>query len=61
VLFVGFHWLADRLSPVTGAATHWLAVALCTPIVIAISMVTFRLIEAPAMASVDRFDAMMAP
>ena len=51
VLFAGFHWLGERLSPVTGAATHWLVVALCTPIVIAVSMVTFRLVEAPAMAS----------
>ena len=36
---------------------HWLVVWACTPIVIALSFTTFRLIEAPAMERVDRANA----
>jgi peptidoglycan/LPS O-acetylase OafA/YrhL len=40
---------------------HWLIVYACVPLVVVLSFTTFRLIEAPAMASVDRANAMMAP
>ena len=39
---------------------HWLVVWACTPIVIALSFTTFRLIEAPAMETVDRANAWIA-
>ncbi|MBW8867135.1 MAG: hypothetical protein JF610_07330 [Acidobacteria bacterium] len=38
-------------SSLTG---HWLVVYTCVPLVVVLSFATFKLIEAPAMASVDR-------
>lgn len=62
VLFVVFGML---LGPVRAAALstpeHWLVVYACVPVVTVLSFTTFRWIEAPAMASVDRIDALMAP
>jgi len=40
---------------------HWLVVYTCVPLVVVLSFATFKLIEAPAMASVDRATALTAP
>ena len=62
VLFVVFGLI---LAPAQTAALspngYWLTVAVCTLLVTVVSFVTFRLIEAPAMRSVDRINALMAP
>jgi peptidoglycan/LPS O-acetylase OafA/YrhL len=47
---------AASLSP-TG---HWLVVYTCVPLVTVLSFTTFELIEAPAMASVDRVTALLS-
>ena len=58
VLFVAFGWLFDRVESSAAAANgHWAVVYACAAIVPALSYTTFRLIEAPAMASVDRVNA----
>ena len=60
MLFVVF---ALGLGPAETAAlspaTHWLVVYACVPVLIVLSYTTFRLIEAPAMASVDRVHALL--
>jgi peptidoglycan/LPS O-acetylase OafA/YrhL len=62
VLFVAFELL---LGPAASAALsptkHWLIVDACAVVVTVVSYATFRLIEAPAMRSVDRVDALLAP
>jgi len=40
---------------------HWLVVNACAVVVTVVSYATFHLIEAPAMRSVDRANALMAP
>ena len=60
VLFVVFALVlnpgeAAALSP----ARHWLVVYACVPVLIVLSYTTFRVIEAPAMASVDRINALL--
>ena len=61
VLFAVF---ALCLGPVEtaalGTAGHWLVVYVCAAIVTVLSYATFRVIEAPAMASVDRVTALVA-
>jgi peptidoglycan/LPS O-acetylase OafA/YrhL len=58
VLFVAFGWLFRGLdSPAGGTAGHWAVVYACAAFVPALSFFTFRMIEAPAMASVDRVNA----
>jgi peptidoglycan/LPS O-acetylase OafA/YrhL len=39
---------------------HWMVVYSCVPLVAVLSFATFRLIEAPAMASVDRVTALVS-
>jgi peptidoglycan/LPS O-acetylase OafA/YrhL len=62
VLFTAF---AVVLGPARTAAmsplAHWATIWACTPMVVALSFATFRLIEAPAMSSVYRVNALMAP
>jgi peptidoglycan/LPS O-acetylase OafA/YrhL len=62
VLFAVFGLIlgTDRTAALS-LAGHWLVVYACVPLVVVVSYTTFRLIEAPAMASVDRANALMAP
>lgn len=61
VLFVVFGLI---VGPAGTAALspwrHWLVVYACVPVVTLVSYTTFRLIEAPAMASVDRVNILLA-
>ncbi len=62
VLFAAFGWLLGPVNTAAlSAAGHWLIVYACAAIVPALSWVTFQVIEAPAIASVDRVNALMAP
>jgi peptidoglycan/LPS O-acetylase OafA/YrhL len=62
LLFAAFAMvLSPAETSALSTAGHWLVVAACAPILTVVSFVTFRLIEAPAMQSVDRVDALMAP
>jgi peptidoglycan/LPS O-acetylase OafA/YrhL len=62
VLFVAFDLLLGPAETVAlGTTGHWAVVYACAAIVPMLSYATFRLIEAPAMASVDRVSALMAP
>jgi len=62
VLFAAFRFVFDAAGAARlSAAQHWLVIWACTPIVVALSFVTFRIVEAPAMARVDRVNALMAP
>jgi peptidoglycan/LPS O-acetylase OafA/YrhL len=59
VLFVIFGLILGPAHTATlSTARHWLVVYACVPIVVLVSFTTFRLIEAPAMASVDRVNAL---
>jgi peptidoglycan/LPS O-acetylase OafA/YrhL len=60
VLFVAFGLLLGPADTAAlGTAGHWLVVYLCVPVVTGLSYATFRAIEAPAMASVDRVNALL--
>ena len=62
VLFAVFGmWLGPARTAALGTAGHWLVVYTCVPVVAALSYTTFRLIEAPAMASVDRVNRLFGP
>src|SRR3954471_22506503 len=62
VLFAAFRFVFDAAGAARlSAAQHWLVIWACTPIVVALSFVTFRIVEAPAMARVDRVNTLMAP
>jgi peptidoglycan/LPS O-acetylase OafA/YrhL len=62
VLFTIFGLIlgTDRAAALSLTA-HWLVVYACVPLVVVLSFATFKLIEAPAMASVDRATALTAP
>ena len=62
VLFATFGLVLgiDRTAALT-LTSHWLVVYACVPVVVVLSFTTFNRIEAPAMASVDRVNALMAP
>ena len=62
VLFAMFGLIlgTDRTAALS-LTSHWLAVYACVPVVVVLSFTTFRMIEAPAMGSVDRAVALMAP
>jgi len=49
VLFLAFRFVLGFDPAGLSALSHWLVVALCTPVVIALSFVTFHAIELPAM------------
>ena len=62
VLYVSFGLiLGTAETAALSMARHWLVVYACVPAVVVVSFMTFRLIEAPAMASVDRVNALLAP
>jgi peptidoglycan/LPS O-acetylase OafA/YrhL len=62
VLFAVFGMLlGTEATAALGTTGHWLVVYACVPVVTVLSYLTFRLIEAPAMASVDRISAMFGP
>ncbi len=62
VLFAVFGmWLGPGRTAALSTAGHWLVVYTCVPVVTALSYTTFRLIEAPAMASVDRVNQLFGP
>jgi peptidoglycan/LPS O-acetylase OafA/YrhL len=54
VLFVLFEWIGASETATWSATTHWLAVYLCVPVLIALCHVTHWAIEVPAMEAVDR-------
>lgn len=53
--------LGPARSAVLDGAGHWLVILACVPPLIVASFVTFRTIEAPAMRSIDRVNALAAP
>jgi peptidoglycan/LPS O-acetylase OafA/YrhL len=62
VLFAAFGLLlGPAQSAALSTAGHWLVVDVCAVVVTLVSYTTFRVIEAPAMRSVDRVNALMAP
>jgi len=62
VLFAAFGLLLGPAeSAALSTAGHWLVVDVCAVAVTVVSYTTFRLIESPAMRSVDRVNALMAP
>jgi peptidoglycan/LPS O-acetylase OafA/YrhL len=62
VLFVAFELVLghDRAAAMSVAA-HWTVVYVCAPLVVVLSFAAFRLIEAPAIAAVDRVNGFFAP
>jgi peptidoglycan/LPS O-acetylase OafA/YrhL len=62
VLFAAFGLLlGPAKTAALGTGGHWAVVCACAAIVTMLSSMTFRAIEAPAMSSVDRVNALMAP
>lgn len=62
VLFAIFGMLlGPEVTAQLGTTGHWLVVYACVPLVTIVSYTTFRLIEAPAMKSVDRVNALLGP
>jgi peptidoglycan/LPS O-acetylase OafA/YrhL len=60
VLFVTFGlMLGTTETAALSLGKHWLVVYACVPVVVVMSFVTFRVIEAPAMASVDRVNRLL--
>lgn len=60
VLFAVFGMvLGSDATAALGPTGHWLVVYACVPLVTVLSYTTFRLIEAPAMASVDRVNRLL--
>lgn len=61
VVFVAFGWLLRSVgSAEAGTTGHWAVVYACVAFVPALSFLTFRVIEAPAMASVTRVSAWLS-
>ncbi|MGH9141237.1 MAG: acyltransferase family protein [Vicinamibacterales bacterium] len=62
ILFAAFGLLlGPAKAAALSAAGHWLVVNACAVVVTLVSAVTFHVVEAPAMRSVDRVNALMAP